>query len=143
MIDHTLLRTEIETDPKGLGLTSESRNNQVVALNKPTSFRVGQTVLTSDLIACLIGTGGFTRLRRSQTDIAGDVLWMLGRFDSFDFACPQVLAMIDALVAAQVFTAEDKAALLDLGTRPGSRSEELFGAGASISVVDIDTAFKE
>lgn len=141
-MDYAALVAELRDDPLGAGYAAMTDAQRMAALTAKTRSRP-RRLSSLDLLLWGGADGRLARVRKAAQKappydglpdaahavaIVADAL--VTRQDAgFDPSLPSHLAMVDALVAAQVLTAGDRTALLALASEPCSRADELGLAG--------------
>jgi hypothetical protein len=138
-MDYQALRDEILEDPERLGYANKSDYEIHLLLNahsftkrKPISLnRVLIWAARNSIITKL--EAGATNQNNTVVNICKAALILLqsGALAELDVTHNDNLQMIDALVTANVFQANDRMALLALGDQPASRADVLGFASAS------------
>lgn len=148
MLEYSILKTEIQTDPSGLGY-SQATSDLGVANIINSTFSSGQRPIPSlDLIAWAGQSGRYKKI--VDATASGDVnaasiafaaQKILDRPDAaLDLSLSDRQQMLGGLVFYGVLTSGDSTSLYSLGLSPLSRAEYLFGPGVTISEQDIGIA---
>jgi hypothetical protein len=132
MIDHTELKTELDTDPTGLGYNSENaedaaRLNEVragiiVSVSSAPVVGVIEAIVPAEWI-------GLTDAQRAG----------LGLYATQETINPNAPNITDAF-SSFFAPGPTRTALIALQTREGSRAEELWGENARITYEDLRIA---
>lgn len=155
-MDYAILRNELLTDPNGYGydawIAAGEPENCAAALNLPrasipirradiSSQEVIEAIDVTDFPA-LSGTPNSTQLSRERQYLA----WLSGvmavpsvRLLNDDGTDTPVVANLRAMFPQGTAT---RNRLIALASRDGSRSEQLFGSGVTISAQDVGTALR-
>lgn len=139
------LKTELTTDPKGYGYALTTNQDALAALLN--QVRAGepqpQTVLTTRTLVAAIVPAEFNTIMGTSEATTGQIrawyLQVLASAGSVDLSNGNVQAAL-TLIFPQASCPTTFAAVQALYTRPGSRAESLFGAGAVVQSVDISLA---
>ena len=137
-MDLSSLKAELDDDPLGLGYAEMTEAQRIASLNARTRS-VNRVLPSSELLAWSGINGRISKLRKAAegeapyTLLSDDVravaiaaYKLVSRPDtSFDKTAEGRAAMLDALVAAGVFTADDRADLLARTVTLVSRAQEL------------------
>lgn len=130
------LKTEMEL-PAYAGKTAAER---VAMINAPKQGVTFDQIVPKATVMAVLTTAMF---KVAALPEPGKTAWLqiMANIRSLDIGInpldPSVAAMLAKGVVDQVITAEEKAALESLGTRTGSRAEELWGEGTSVSLNDV------
>lgn len=131
------LQSELENDPQSLGYTGDDVADAALlnATNRTTYQALGSRALLawgaagarlSKINDAANRVSPFDSLPASARSVAMAADRMLSRADTeLDLANAGHVALVDALVASQVLTANDKAELLAMATVARSRADEL------------------
>lgn len=139
MTDAELL-AEITNDPAGLGYATMTGQEIVDAMNEP---RTGVTFPVIVPKATLLQIMGLAPFRAAALTEPGKTGWLESLANIRALAeglrpsDAGVAALLTQAVADGVLTNEEKATIDALGTRPGSRAEEVWGAGTVVSLNDV------
>lgn len=144
------LSGEIANDPTGVGYAAmlPARPGHVAeSLNALTTTKVKTKQVTARaLLAELDPAVAATFLETleavslSQSPVAPVVKWGLKFITSepgIDIGHPHTIALIDALVAAQVLSGQIADAVKGLASQPASRAEVLLGDGVVVTFADV------
>ena len=151
-MDYTLLKTELTTDPLGLGYASTLPTSDIATASLLNSLTgKGTATITiplfsrGELLALLIPledqlSSGVTISNTALTQLVLNK-WS-GRFDALRsgdtfIATNIILPLLNSAVTDNITTA---ASITQITTRTGSRAEVLFGAGTVIQHSDISKA---
>ena len=151
-MDYTLLKTELTTDPLGLGYASTLPTSDIATASLLNSLTgKGTATITiplfsrGELLALLIPledqlSSGVTISNTALTQLVLNK-WS-GRFDALRsgdtfIATNIILPLLNSAVTDNIATA---AYITQITTRTGSRAEVLFGAGTVIQHSDISKA---
>lgn len=160
-MDHDALRSEIETDPAGVGYAAlvAAGNDTAVAglLNADFDTHLGlvgipdvqaelhKFVHSSGLPVWLViedtaddtqANAGLRAACRMVRAVA------TSRYENVDLSLLAVAGALDALLLGGVLTEAQREALDDLATRARSRAEVVFGAGVVVSHTDVAVALR-
>lgn len=130
------LKTELDL-PAYAGKTAAER---VAMINAPKQGVTFDQIVPKATVMAVLTTAMF---KVAALPEPGKTAWLqiMANIRSLDIGInpldPSVAAMLAKGVVDQVITAEEKAALESLGTRTGSRAEELWGEGTSVSLNDV------
>lgn len=150
-MDYDILRTELTTDPTGLGyaehIAAGSDNRIAELLNAPRGIHY-VTVGMGDILIWAAQTGALRKLAaaKAHTDatvatVAETALALLtAPLEDVDLGRAEVRQMFDMLVAGGVFTAAERDQLFAMAQRPSSRAQDL-GLGV-VSDVDVAIALR-
>ncbi|PWG61757.1 hypothetical protein [Sediminicurvatus halobius] len=134
------LSNELANDPQGLGyqthISAGDHQSVTAIINEPRYSTVGgRRISSTELLMWGAQAGRIARLEDAAANsqlgadvrsIASAALRMVQRSDTgLDLSDAQEVAMIDALVQATVFTADDKSSLEALSTADISRAEQI------------------
>ncbi len=138
MTPSQLAQLEIELSlPAYAGKTAAER---VAMINAPKQGVTFDQIVPKATVMAVLTTAMF---KVAALPEPGKTAWLqiMANIRSLDIGInpldPSVAAMLAKGVVDQVITAEEKAALESLGTRTGSRAEELWGEGTSVSLNDV------
>jgi len=139
-IDYNALKTELQTDPQALGYAAPvGVGDDVGTAALLNQVRSGITIFRSrveswELLACLV---------KAEWDAlaAGDkqLYQVLVSLPFVNTADSRIRALFGALFGSATTT---RANLLAMAQRQGSRAEQLFGEGASVSPADVARALR-
>lgn len=137
MVDHQVLKTELDTDPNGYGYSAleaaGDRSGQVAALNLPrTGIEFDRTLVDAHELFEQIEQADWTALsdvERSRIEL------VLGMGVVNVQGTNTRSAFQTAFAGTQTLTN-----LVAFQKRLGSRAEELFGEGVSVSIRDVAEA---
>ena len=130
------LKTELDL-PAYAGKTAAER---VAMINAPKQGVTFSQIVPKATVMAVLTTAMF---KVAALPEPGKTAWLqiMANIRSLDIGInpldPSVAAMLAKGGVDQVITAEEKAALESLGTRTGSRAEELWGEGTSVSLNDV------
>lgn len=144
-MDYQALKDEITNDPQAIGYAGKS-NAELVDLLNDLNFTKKVPVPVNKILIWAAQTGAIVRISdsaaNSQTPEAvravcmGSLRVIDGAFsETVHFQNPDVMAMLDGLVAGTIITAAEKGALLSLEDAPAGRAEVLFGVPVTIDDV--------
>jgi len=140
-MDFAALKAEVQTDPVGLGyaihLASGSLSPIVALL---TAARAGVTVFRGVIPAYEVINATVTAEWTTLTAAEKQRYQTITGAGQVDTANANVRAAFLAMFAAGTAT---RTALVALASRPGSRAEELWGAGVVVSAEDVARALRE
>jgi len=160
-LDYTALRTEVSTDPAGLGYAGKTQGQVRDLLNTPGNLLAPPQPWTKDvryvpLAALLIYAGltslfdalstaaGNTALTAAQRSAAHAALTIFQAGAPLDTHDPRIFGtgptpagIVDVLAALPGVPATLKADLLGLAQVPASRAEALFGPGTTVTLDDL------
>lgn len=143
-MDYQALATEITTGPLAAELTGKSDVEMAAILNDQRFTRVASRFVTARTILAELGAvQGATVLDKLEAAaaVSSPVKWMM-RFlqtdGGVDIGHPQTSAAIDGLVAGEILTASEGAALQALAVVPASRAE-ILGLG-TVTYSDVSRA---
>jgi hypothetical protein len=123
--------------PAYAGMTA---NEKVALLNAPKAGVTFPVIVPKATVMAIFTTAMF---RIAATAEPGKTAWLqiMANIRSLDVGINPsdgpVQAMLAQGVADGVITAEEKQTLESLGLRPGSRAEELWGEGTTVSLNDV------
>lgn len=136
------LKTEIETDPLGLGYSGLS-NAAIVTLINTKSYTVPKPIQMLKLLGQLASSGVLFKLESAKTTASTDALKSkaLGMLklidnpnvDTFDTSNSTISTILDDLDTGSVITTGEKNAWNALADVSGSRAEVLWGVDTGIS----------
>ena len=121
------LRDELLNDPLNIGYLAMSDDECAASLNDPIRQVIGQATRT-DFIRWAARHDSLNKLESdtgATKSISRAVLFMMQTDGVIDFTDPEIVAMMDALVTAGVFTQTEKDDLMALATKTVSRAQEL------------------
>ena len=127
------IKTELETDPLGLGYSGMDDSAAAVAFNEKTRSKL-EPISSSELLAWSANNTRLQSIKSAAESGADDTIksvaqaayLMITRDDTtLDLNLTDRVALLDALVSYNVLTADDKASLESLATVAISRGEEL------------------
>ena len=138
MIDPVTLKTELDTDPSGLGYAAHmtsGNNTALVALLNEThaADQVNRGIVPSHEVITATDAVEWAALSAAEK----------GRYDTITGAGEvdaNATNVRDAFAAMFAGGTATRTALLAMGTRDGSRVEALFGTGVSASLEDVRKA---
>ena len=139
MTDAEML-AEIMNDPAGLGYATMTGQEIVDAMNVP---RTGVSILVIVPKATFLQVTGLAPFRAAALSEPNRTGWLesLANIRSLEIGIVPsdagVSALLTSAVSDGVLTADEKATLDALGTRTGSRAEQLWGAGTVVSLNDV------
>jgi len=130
------LKNEFTTDPTGLGYATATTQGKVDLINQPRpTIAINQRVSNEAILRCL-GQVPFRTLGK-PTETAWktemDLIRSISDFDVFD---PTFDGLMQAGVSQGVLLQDEADYIKSLGTRPGSRAEQLWGAGVLVTLND-------
>ncbi len=140
-ISYQTLKTELNTDPSGLGypalITSGSDNALADALNlsRVTITNISVTLLTPHLVFAAIVPSEWAAVSASNQQIIQMIL-------ALDMINPNDTNTKNAFLQAFGSGTTTRTNLNALLTRQGSRAEQLFGAGTIIYSQDVAIALR-
>jgi hypothetical protein len=147
-IDYAVLKTELQTDPRGMDYATPraAGNDTTLAdlLNSPTGAGSGTVTVPSlarnDFLLALapayLVLPSLSQALQAKWD---RILAVIRAADRIDLANPSVQALLAQAVTDGVLT---QAQVNALGQRVGSRAEVLFGAGTVVSIQDVGRALQ-
>ena len=127
------IKTELETDPLGLGYSGMDDSAAAVSLNQKTRSKL-EPIGSAELLAWSAGGARLQGIKTAAESGADDTIksvaqaayLMITRDDTtLDLNLADRVALLDALVSYSVLTAEDKTSLESLATVAISRGEEI------------------
>lgn len=127
------IKTELETDPLGLGYSGMDDSAAAVAFNEKTRSKL-EPISSAELLAWSANNTRLQSIKSAAESGADDTIksvaqaayLMITRDDTtLDLNLADRVALLDALVSYSVLTADDKASLESLATVAISRGEEL------------------
>ena len=127
------IKTELETDPLGLGYSGMDDSAAAVAFNEKTRSKL-EPISSAELLAWSANNTRLQSIKSAAESGADDTIksvaqaayLMITRDDTtLDLNLTDRVALLDALVSYNVLTADDKASLESLATVAISRGEEL------------------
>lgn len=132
------LSKEFTEDPYELGYSHATTQGKVELINAPSpSIAIPQRVATGNILRYLAQAP--FRLPALPTEIQAawklELSLIMGISD-FDVADPSFQGMLALGVSQGVITVPETVAITSLGSRPGSRAEQLWGAGSVVSLND-------
>jgi len=139
--DLLALKTEIETDPTGLGYSDQNTSDDLALINdtRPT-IKVSKPKISSALIRSTTTYEAYNGLLADRQEW---LKWMTGSngFDEENVTVtPDLRTKLTATDLNSIWAAGDRAemsaAMLALIDVDGSRAEELFGYNTTISIND-------
>lgn len=134
------LQSEITNDPAGLGYAGKTSQQIVDLINAARESITISVVVPKATVLQVIGLGPFRAAALSEPKRTG---WLesLANIRSLEIGIVPsdagVSALLTSAVADGVLTADEKATLDALGTRTGSRAEQLWGAGTVVTLNDV------
>ena len=134
------LRSELTNDPAGLGYAGKTAAQKVALIN---AAKEGVTFPKLVDVATVLRVIGMAQFRAAALTEPSRTGWLetLANIRSLkDGLIPSdsgVAELLAGAIQAGVLTTGEKAALDTLGTRQGSRAEELWGAGTVVSLNDV------
>lgn len=138
------LRTELTTDPLGRGYAGMTASDVLASLRTPNRTRP-VPIPSAELLAWASASGRYSRLVAARenpqlADAVRSLAWgavtLIERTDTrLDLSRPDRVALLAALVAAEVLTADDADSLNALAAESISRLEELGLAGVELKHV--------
>lgn len=139
-IDYTQLATEIQTDPLGLGYAAHvAGGNDSAIADLLNLFRVGifvdRNFITGNEFLDAVVQADYNALAANSD--ARPWVKTLATMGQIDVKSANVRAIVAAIFPAG---SETRANLIALQTRQGSRAEQLFGIGVSVSFLDVARA---
>jgi hypothetical protein len=143
MSNNPKLRTELTTDPLGIGYSGMTDQQAADSLNAETRTEL-LPVEAGELTEWAMQAGRLARLRDAQTGQTDEVrslamgaeMILFRDNGNVDPGNPNHVALINALVSAGVLTAADKTALVDQATHNISRAFEI-GLHDAVSLADV------
>lgn len=127
------IKTELETDPLGLGYSGMDDSAAAVAFNEKIRSKL-EPISSAELLAWSANNTRLQSIKSAAESGADDTIksvaqaayLMITRDDTtLDLNLADRVALLDALVSYSVLTADDKASLESLATVAISRGEEL------------------
>jgi hypothetical protein len=157
MIDIRSLASEIAADPSALGYAqhvAEGSDHLVASLLNESRFPGVRPVTIAEVEGLSIRRGVTPKLfmaadstptnqaEATAKAVAKTALSLFGssRLQEIHVDDQQTSNLLDALVSAGVITADDRSAVIALGSTTVSRAEQLFGIGASVTAEDVAMA---
>jgi hypothetical protein len=149
-IDYAALKTELQTDPKGLGLAVRvaAGDDDGAATLLNTAGLSGETVQDGEipkgtfLLSLAPNLLSMASLSAALQEKWDRIINAVAANATVHITHPHVIACVDAAVADGILTADDGAATKALGTRSCSRAEKLFGAGVVVTDADVARALR-
>lgn len=135
-MDKQQLKTEFTTDPAGLGYATASTQGKVDLINQPrATIAIRQRVSNEAILRCL-GQVPFRTLGKPTEAAWKSELDLIRSISDFDVSDPTFNGLMQLGVSQGVLMADEAAYIQSLGTRPGSRAEQLWGAGTVVTLND-------
>lgn len=138
-INYTALRSEIMNDPSGLGYAplrlAGNHSALADALNLVRASITGifrGIIPTYELVACIV-KGEYDVLAASDRTLL-QIIVSAGQIDTADAGTRAIMATIFGAATTT------RANMIARATRTGSRAEQLFGTGITVTVEDIGKA---
>ena len=135
------LKTEIETDPTGLGYSDENTSDDIALINDTQqTITVSKPKISSALVRSETTFDAYNNLSIDEQEW---LRWMTGSngFEEENLTVtPDLRTQLTGPGPASIWAVADRdemnTVMLSLIDVDGSRAEELFGYGASISIND-------
>ena len=142
------LKTELTTDPMTLGYsgTDDFAASDIINAN---NYTLPASVPMRDVLIYCASNGIIADIEEGKTVgskskksicLSASVMFDSPHTPNFDANDANIQGMMDVLISEGVMTAQNKADLVAMAVRPASRSEILFGAGVSASMMDVHKA---
>ena len=139
--DLAALKTEIETDPTGLGYSDQNTSDDLALINDTrTTITVRKPKIGSAHVRATCTYDAYNNLSIDEQEW---IRWMTGSngFEEENMdVTPDLVTNLTGPGTASIWSVADRtemnAAMLALIDVDGSRGEELFGYGTSISIND-------
>ena len=139
--DLLALKTEIETDPTGLGYSDENTSDDLALINDTrTTIKVTKPKIGSAHVRSACTYSAYNNLSIDEQEW---IRWMTGSngFEEENMdVTPDLITNLTGPASASIWAVGDRdemnAAMLALIEVDGSRAEELFGYGTGISIND-------
>lgn len=135
--DLLALKTEINTDPDGLGYVPENTNAGVALINEVGAYTVSKLKISASDVRSTTTYDAYDNLAIDEQEW---IRWMTGSngFDEENMTVtPDLRTQLTGPGTASIWAAADRdamnAAMLALIEVPGSRAQDLFGYDTSIS----------
>lgn len=147
-MNYTILKSELENDPEGIGYTTPyERGNDVETarlLNLPR-YEVYTLIPISDVQAYVMtetradGKSVWMDINHKALtaeepvkSLCSEIVSFFGaRFQNVDFRIARVRGMVTSLYTAGIITEAQRDTLFDMGTTEISRAEQIFGTNVS------------
>ncbi len=139
MTDAELI-AEITNDPAGLGYATMTAQEIVNAINAPREGVIIAVIVPKADVLQILSLAPFRAAalpepgRTGWLELLANIRSLAQGLSPLDM---QVQGMLTQAVASDVLTAEEKMQIDALGQREGSRAEQLWGAGAVVSLNDV------
>jgi hypothetical protein len=127
------IKTELDTDPLGLGYSGMDDSAAAVSLNEKTRSKL-EPISSAELLAWSANGARLQSIKSAAESGADDTIKSVAQAayltitrddTTLDLNLADRVALLDALVSYNVLTADDKASLESLATVAISRGEEL------------------
>ena len=153
MVNLAQLKTELQTDPAGLGYAPHiphAPGMLAVLLNAKASTMAKSRMITARGIMASYGLGpsaGAAFLDKMESLAANvpAIKWALKFLQTeagIDIGEPATQLMLTSLIGVGGITADEVNGVKALALQPASRAEVLFGAGTQISEADVRAALE-
>ena len=128
-----VIKTELDTDPLGLGYSGMDDSAAAVSLNEKTRSKL-EPISSAELLAWSANGARLQSIKSAAESGADDTIKSVAQAayltitrddTTLDLNLADRVALLDALVSYNVLTADDKASLESLATVAISRGEEL------------------
>lgn len=140
-INHAALKTEIDTDPRGLGLVAlrNAGSDQGIAdalnlVRAGTDYQISRTEVQGWELADALVRTDWTSLSASDKQL----FQIYASREIINISASNIVAALVAMFGPATAT---RANLVMLGKRQGSRAEVLFGSQQSITATDVAVAY--
>jgi hypothetical protein len=156
MIDYIILKTELNTDPSGLGyaahITTGNESQLAFILNRPRYIfkdlvpisSIQYYIDVSGLRPSLMDAPTNTALPPPVRLAARNVSYILSSdYNHVDFSIPRINLQFLLLASGNsVISSGDYFQIIGMANRTGSRAEGLFGLNSNINDLDISKALR-
>ena len=153
MVNLTQLKTELQTDPAGLGYAAHVPHAPGILaelLNAPSATLAKTRMVTARGIMASYGLGpaaGAAFMDKLEVLSAGvpAIKWAMKFLQTeagIDVGEPATQLMLTSLIGAGGITAAEIDGIKAMALQPASRAEVLFGAGTQISEADVRAALE-
>jgi len=132
--DLAVLKTEITTDPDGLGYVPENTNEGVALINARGAYTVSKLNISADNVRSTCTYDAYNNLSIDEQEW---IRWMTPQGESNMVVTVDLRTRLTGPGTASIWAASDRtamnAAMLSLIDVSGSRSQDLYGYDTSIS----------
>ena len=153
MVNLAQLKTELQTDPAGLGYAAHTPHAPGILaelLNAPSATLAKTRMVTARGIMASYGLGpaaGAAFMDKLEVLSAGvpAIKWAMKFLQTeagIDVGEPATQLMLTSLIGAGGITAAEIDGIKAMALQPASRAEVLFGAGTQISEADVRAALE-